>query len=79
MAALKIIVGNILFAALMYGWWYYVHGDSGLFIAGAILGFLCMNVGVVLGHSLNTSPAIRPKPISRSKPTVDPALLERIE
>jgi len=71
----KIIVGNTIFAALVYGWYVYVDGNRDWAIAGAVLAFVSMMIGTVVGYALNRQPPQRPT----TKSTIDPNLLKQIE
>ncbi len=54
MAMIKaLFFGNLMFAALVWGWRFYVHFNLKLTIEGAIFAFLAFSCGAMMGFGMN--------------------------
>lgn len=61
--------GNIVFATLVAGWYWWVGGRMDLTVAGTVLALLAFVGGTCIGYCLRT-PAQRPAPRRRGRPYV---------
>ena len=78
---LKLIAGNVAFALMVWGWYYYCGGPTTPFKAGAVAIFIAFLIGTGFGIWLapkpkkpNKKPAPPPKPSSK----IDAAVFDRI-
>lgn len=65
---LKIMLGNAVFAGIIWGYWAYVGGNREEFVRGAILISITFVCGVIIGAWLNRSMPRRPKLGKRNVP-----------
>lgn len=49
----KALLGNALFAGLIWGWYYHIHGDRDLMVSGGVLAFASLLVGIFMGYILH--------------------------
>jgi hypothetical protein len=58
----KMLLGNILFIAILGGWYFYTDGDRSLMLAGTVMAFGCFVSGIFMGYVLHTPPKRRTAP-----------------
>jgi hypothetical protein len=53
---MRIVLGNVLFAALVAGWYWWVGGNAQQAAAGVILAFAAFVTGMCLGSWVSSRP-----------------------
>lgn len=62
---IKLIIGNLLFAAMIWGYYLYVDGNRDQFLHGALLIAIAFISGTLVGAWLGRASA-RPKPTKKT-------------
>jgi hypothetical protein len=83
-AVLKILVGNLVFAALAGGWWLYAQPDNTMATAGCIAIVLSLVAGVMMGGMMfgargGIRSATRRGRRAASRPVFDTAQFDQIQ
>ena len=76
---MKLIAGNVTFALMVWGWYFYCGGPTPAFKAGVVVIFVAFLIGTAFGLWLAQKPAKKePAPPPKPSAAIDATVFDRI-
>jgi hypothetical protein len=77
---MRLIIGNVCFAALIAAWYATFGGDRAVVVAGTVIVFITFVLGTTIGYALSATRESRvPRAASSASARVDTSVFDRIQ